>query len=349
MTVITPSQVHVNKPLTDFALAYQNDDFIADLVSPRIYVDKTRNDFYKQLRKDIITPRDDRLGDFQAVNAVSYEAVLDSYKARDRGLRRMTAHRTFIDKDTMAPGPGAEFDVEWLVEIMNLNREIRIADTLDTNTNYAVPNRFVASAAWSDYTNSDPVDDLLTALRSLPGPRTSDRYITRVIIEETLWDTVSQHPKVSKLLSANAEGLVAPAQLATYLRVDEILVPRNEKNVAQPPLTPSVERIWDTDKVRIVRVPRETITATDSGDASGEQFLALSRMAFIGTFTVRYGRIPAPWIEQGTFETKDVHTIVQHVHKPDIGGGAGTLELITKRCEGDKILQNDMGAIITGC
>lgn len=344
-----PSQAeyYVDQPLTDLAFDYKNSAFVADLASPRIEVDKSSGLFYKTLRADVAKQVDDKIGRFSEPNLVDWGMVRDSFDCRDRGLASRYPAQQLIDQDAAALDPDT-YGMEFLIDLLDLQREIRVADLLDTNTNYATSNRFTAAAAWADKTNGDPIADLLRAARAIPGDTGDDRFVTRVIIEETLFHTMIQHPKVEQKLSANSEGLADKDQIARWLRfagVGELVVPRSEKNTASEPLTASMARVWDTDKVRIVRVPKEPLKA--SVDASGA--VRIRGRSFIGTFTLRYGGLPSTVFEIASMEERTPFTILKRVHEPKVGGGAGSVWLAATRCEDDVVVQNDMGSIITGC
>jgi hypothetical protein len=129
-----------------------------------------------------------------------------------------------------------------LTGLLLLDREIRVASSVFATATYTGGNTSTLSGTsqWSDYSNSNPIDALLTALDStLLRPNT-------IIMGEQVWTKLRQHPKVVQAIygSATTAGVVGRDQLASVLEVPTVLVGVGFYNTAHKGQTASYARVW---------------------------------------------------------------------------------------------------------
>lgn len=320
------TNVHTNQALTDFATGYRNGEYVADQVCLDIPCDKKKDDFYQFRRRDVNTRREDLIGPSSEPSELDFEKDLASFQCLDRG-------NIFYlnDEEMKFADEVLQLQQRKLGHLLNnilLGREIRVADFYDTNTNYASANRITATAAWSDLVAADPILDMHAAIASIsPGTESDTELVCVFALEQ--WQKAQRHPKLTGLMSDSASGLVSPESFAAFFGLDRVIISRATKNTGTD-ASPVYARIWDTDKVRVVRNPKRIPDPTAS--------------MFAGRFVLQQGQSA-----QAAWSNNELRNVVV-VDGEDAKRGAGEGSRWTKASlsESDpKVLQNDMAAIIT--
>ena len=120
---------------------------------------------------------------------------------------------------------------------VELRREQRAAAMVSDPANYAYTATLSGTSQWSDYTNSDPLNDLLTYL-DMPFVRPN-----KLVIGRAVWTILSQHPKLTSSFAINSK-IISKDQLAGLLEIDEIIVGDGWINTNAKGQTVSKTRIW---------------------------------------------------------------------------------------------------------
>lgn len=132
--------------------------------------------------------------------------------------------------------------VEALQDLIDLDRESRVATATFTLANYLTANRttLVGTDQWSDHANSDPIDDIETALDTpLIRPNIG-------VFGQATWRQLSTHPDIVTGVhgvTASA-GKVTEAQVADLFGIEEVIVGRAKYNSAAKGLTVSYGDVW---------------------------------------------------------------------------------------------------------
>lgn len=326
----SPNNVHVNQALTDIALGYSNAEYIRTKMLPRIPVDKWHDTYWTHARKDVITPYDDLVGHGRA-NRVNYEPSTATFTCVDRGLEIQIFKKELSNADE-----ALEIQKNRLSHVLNaleLAAEIRAADLLNTAGSYATANQVTATAAWSDEDNANIILDMQAA-RSALAPGGLEESEVRCCMTLDLWHEAQRHPQLTGLLGANSEGLVSEAAFAAFFKIDQLFITEAQKNTANRGVaTPTIARIWDTDKVCMVRVPK-------TGRPTKRT------MMFAGIFTVEFGgSATTDMADDGVVE----HTLISEWDEPGEGPAGGSLMTKLDRAEVEAVLMGDMGAVILSC
>lgn len=237
----TVSDVHVNVPLTNLTLMYDQEDdaFVADKVFPVISV-PNKSDLYWIYNK----------GDFNRAGVMQrrgpgtesagggYRLDTASYLAEVWALHKDIADQTRANYDSMLQ-PDAEA-TRYLADMARLNRETQWA------TNYFGPGIWginltgVASAPtagqfiqWNDPT-STPIDDIRNAktnvqLQGLYRPNT-------LVLARYVFDRLVRHPSIIDLIKYGQTGpepaIATRSTLAQILELERVLVMDAIQNTA---------------------------------------------------------------------------------------------------------------------
>jgi hypothetical protein len=240
------TQFPVNPELTAIAIGYKNRDvdLIADQVLPRVYKGAKKFAYTKYNQADGYTVPSTKVGRKSEPTMVDFGGTLVQGECVDWGLDDLIPNDEMeawsaMTKPAGAVSPMAK-SVSLLTGLILLDREIRVANTVFATGSYASTSTLSGTSQWSDFTNSNPIDAILTALDTpLFRPNT-------MIIGEAVWTKLRQHPKVVQSIygSATTAGVVSRDQLANVLEIKNLLVGVGFYNTAKKGQTPTYSRVW---------------------------------------------------------------------------------------------------------
>jgi len=249
MPMLTPSQVHIDQPLTNLTIAYLQDqnNFIADKVFPNVAVDKQTNKYYiydraNFNRTDVATraprTRSPRVGmslsnatytaevrsistDFDLQTLANEDAALDIR----RGASEMLTHQLLIDREK-----------RWMTTFFATN----VWDTEYDGVANADNNLSSEVTQWDDYTNSTPIVDVTNARRAMQL-KSGGFIANKMVVTRDVHDTLVNHPDVLARINGGATvtntALVTQAKLAEIFEVAEYHIVDAIENTAKEGLT----------------------------------------------------------------------------------------------------------------
>lgn len=229
--VIVPS-------LSAVAIKYRQKGMIADKVLPRVTVDKQEFIALSDRMGEWITPPDTTVGRTSNVNKLANSAQDPTYLATvNQGLDEPVPNQDQMNGPSESALARA---VQRVMGFVELRRELRAATILTTSGNFAYTSTLSGTSQWSDKTNSNPLDKLLTELDK-PFMRPN-----KIVMGRDVWTQLSMHPKmIEAAFWAGAQsGKVTKEQVAALLEVDEIIVGDGWINSAKKGQTVSKARIW---------------------------------------------------------------------------------------------------------
>jgi len=225
---------------TAIAIAYNNRKLIADVVLPRVSVGSEQFKYLKHELADGFTIPDTKVGRKSKPNEVSFSATEKTESTEDYGLDDKIPGKD-IDQ---AP---ANFDplshsTESLTNLIMLDREVRTANLVFNPSVYIAANKKTLSgnSQWSDFANSDPLMELMTAL-DVPIMRPNKMTIGR-----KAYTKLAMHPIIVKATQGNSgdSGVATRQAIADLLELDEINVGEGWVNTARKGQTPNMQRVW---------------------------------------------------------------------------------------------------------
>lgn len=232
---------------TAIALAYSNNEMIADQVLPRASVNERSFKWDLRTKADLFSVPDLRVGRKGSPNEVEFTAIEQTSSVDDFGLDDVIPME---DVESARSKPGLDplgRATEGVTELMMLAREKRVADLVFTAATYPAGNKLTLDAnnQWSNYANaaSDPVEDIMAAIEGmLMRPNT-------LVLGSQVMYQLRRHPKLIAAVyptggNAATGGVATVDMLRELFEVDRILVGRAWINTAKPGQTASLSRIW---------------------------------------------------------------------------------------------------------
>lgn len=239
----------INPTLTAIAVGYKNPDaaLIADQVLPRVPTAETFNyTVYDTAQSYTLPPTE--VGRRSSPNIVTFGGTSVTDTVKDYGLddpipqRDIEAFASMPKPATGGPIDPMQLSTMMLSGLIDLAREIRVADIVFDSGNYASDKvkTLSGTSQWSDYTNSNPLSDLLGALdKPLVRPDT-------LTISQDVWTVLRQHPKIVQAIykTYQGAGTVTKQMLADILELRQVLVGAGWVNTARRGQAASFSRVW---------------------------------------------------------------------------------------------------------
>ena len=242
MPMLTPSQVHLDTPLSNLTLAYVQSQsvFVADKVFPVVGVEKQSDKYYIYDRANANRSGDvKKLAPRTEVNRIGQKISNDAYFADVYGLGMDFDEQTIANEDTVLDTRSA--GAQDLVNRLMIHREKTFADTFFTNNVWgtSVTGATLASGnqpiLWSDYVNSTPIANVTLAARTMQLTSGGFKPNTMVVGKEVR-DILVNHPDILSRLNGgstiNNPALIVDAKLAEIFGVETFLVMEAVENTA---------------------------------------------------------------------------------------------------------------------
>ena len=250
MPMLTPSQVHIDAPLTNLTIAYLQDqnNFIADKVFPNVAVSKKTDKYYIYDRANFNRTEVQARAPRTKAPRVGLSISTDSYSADVYSLSTDFDFETLANEDQALNIRAAA--AQMLTYQLLIDREAKwVSSFFGTGiwtTNYAG----VASSPsagqviqWSDYTNATPIVDITNARRAMMLASGGFKP-NKMVVTRDVRDTLINHPDILARLNGGATvtntALVTDAKLAEIFEVQEFLVIDAIENTAAEGLSESM-------------------------------------------------------------------------------------------------------------
>lgn len=233
----------VDPYLTSIAVAYRNGLMIADSVMPRIPVLREVFRYYKYEKADKFTVPDTKVGRKGQTHEIEFGSTETTGQVVSYGLEDP------IPNDDLVNAAGSPVDplgqsAENLTDLIELDREVRVAAVVFNAANYATANKetLAGSTQWS-HADSNPVNAILAALDAMIF------RANKMVLGRAVFTRLIQHPKVVAAalpLGGNAAtgGKVTRQALADLFELQEVLVGEGWVNSNKRGKEASLARVW---------------------------------------------------------------------------------------------------------
>lgn len=230
----------VDPVLTNVAIAYTNDAYVAPMIFPTLPVkSQTGKHFiYDRGRFRIDAAK-------RGMGAPSNEVTLSlttglPYSCEDHALKQFVS-----DEDaenaviTNAPFIDA---TENVTEKLMVDEERALATYMASTGNLTQNTTLSGTSQWSDYTNSDPFGVIETAMATIhtsiyQNPNT-------LLLGKQVWDKLKHHPDLLERVKYSQKAVLTTELLASLLGIDRVIIGAAGYNSAKEGQTDSMAYIW---------------------------------------------------------------------------------------------------------
>lgn len=227
-----------DRMLTQVAIEFQPNGFIADQVLPVVSVELEAAGYYTFDDTNFNIPEMKR-NPRTVYKEIDFGMSSDTYRAEEYGLEAR------IDDRERKNAPGAlNLDVGKTRRLTNsalLNRERRVANLVTSTANVTNNETLVGAAQWSDPT-SDPQAAARRARNSMRNK--AGALPNRLILGWNVFDALRVNPKVVDYLDG---GRATEQDLAEYFEVERVIVARAIYNSAREGLAANLVDLWGND------------------------------------------------------------------------------------------------------
>lgn len=250
MSLPTVNDVHVDAVLTEIATAYANAGYISRDIFPMVRVAK-QSDKYFTFTKDFWFRDEAELrAPGQDVARGGYAISTSSYFADQFAFEKLIPDELRLNADNPL-NPDREATL-FVTDKLRLREEIAFATDFFKTGVWGTDKTLSGTSQWSDFANSDPVDDVETAKSTIA--QNTGLNPNFMVMGRQVWDKLRNHPDILERIKYVQRGINTTDILAAVFGVDRILIGNSVKNTAKEGATASMAFVWGKN-VLIAYVP----------------------------------------------------------------------------------------------
>lgn len=226
--------------LTNVALAYKNEEFIADKIFKPLAVAKqsAKHFIYDKARFRIIET-------LRAKGANSNEVTLkltvgDPYYCEDHALKQFVAEEDV--KNAIGKTDPYIDAAENVVDGLLIGKEKALSDYMANTANLTQNTTLTTTDQWSDFSNSDPFDDIATAKETVHA--SIFQKPNTLILGKQVYDKLVRHPDLLDRVKWSAKGVLTVDLLKSLFDVENVLIGGNGYNSATEGQTDAMSYTW---------------------------------------------------------------------------------------------------------
>jgi hypothetical protein len=230
----TSSQVHVDAILTNISVAYlqRAENFIADKVFPVVPVDKQSDKYFVYTKNDWLRDEAQRRGPSTESAGGGYNLTTATYSADVFAFHKDISDQIRANAD--APLNLDREAVEFVTHRLLLRREIQFVSDFLTTSIWSKDITGVASAPgsdqvirWSDYANSDPIDNIEEGKSSVLS--TTGYLPNTLVLGYEVFRELKNHPDLVDRIKYTSSQTITADMMARMFEVDRVLVSQSVK------------------------------------------------------------------------------------------------------------------------
>jgi hypothetical protein len=237
--MLTISDVVVDPVLSNVSVAYKNEEYIAEKLFPVFQVGKQVGKYYKFNKAALRRNKTARAAGSKA-NEVEFGLTTDTFSCEDHALKDKIPFEV-IEQADAALNP--EMDAaETVTEMLMVDKEVALATNL-ADTGVITQNVTLSGTdQWSDFDNSDPFDDIRTAIATVQ--LAIGRRPNTLVLGQQVFNKLVDHPDVVDRLKYTSSASITPEVIAKMFDLKQCFVGSAVNNTAKEGQTDSLSFIW---------------------------------------------------------------------------------------------------------
>lgn len=235
------SQVHINRAISNVAIRYSNQQFIAGRVAPVVPVAKRSDKYFKFGRaawfRDAASVN--RRPGARAPRG-GYPLSDETYDCKEMAFAHPIPDQIFENADD--PLKPYENGMDFCMQMVMLRLERLAAANLFVSSTWNSGTDHTVTYYWNDYVNSDPAADVATGKEAILKATGFDA--NRLLIGVEVFNDLRLHPDALDRFKHTQVGVLNEAQIAQWLDVQEVVVGRSVYETAEEDATSSPSFVW---------------------------------------------------------------------------------------------------------
>jgi hypothetical protein len=224
--------VHIDAILTNVSVAYMQkaENFIADKVFPVIPVDKKSNKYFTYTKNDWFRDEAQRRAPGTESAGGGYNLSTDTYSADVWAFHKDVDDQTLANADT--PLNPLREAAEFITRRLLLRREVQFVTDYLTTGVWGKDYTGVASSPstdqfikWSDFANSDPIEDIEAAKEQILS--TTGMEGNTLVLGYQVFRKLKSHPDVIDRYKYTTSQVITEDMLARLFGVERLLVAKS--------------------------------------------------------------------------------------------------------------------------
>jgi hypothetical protein len=278
-------QGHIDLALSNFAVKYRNQTFLAELLFPRVPVAQ-QSGLYPVFGRESQVIYPDLLRAPGAA-AVQLKQIVSRqpYFANCHSAARLMPEE---ERANFQFGDYDEWVTQMLVDALLVDLENQVASLANNAANYPTGNKVTLSgtAQWSDLANSNPIKDVTDGIVKLTE---TGQTRFRLFLGVDVWSKLKIHPKITERVAPSKIGSVSTEDLAAIFEVEAVHVGLPVSVTLNPDgSVASTNRLWNAKNAILAFVNPEA----RFGDVSfGKLFVWASAPGTVNGFQVLDGPV----------------------------------------------------------
>ena len=238
----TASDAHVDIPLSNISIMYRNMNYIGDSVAPLVEVMNESNKYYIFSKADSLRSTAQKRAAGTASKRHGFALSNDTYFCEE------VADSTILE-DELKQNADAVLRMEtnkvnFVTDKVLLKFEQDVASTLTTNSNWG-SNYSTPTVLWDDYENSDPINDIETAISTIED--STPNKVNKMVISKNVWKKLKHHPQLLERMSSNDVKSATLDLLKSIFNIQDISIGSTTINTANLGQTASYSNVWSDD------------------------------------------------------------------------------------------------------
>jgi hypothetical protein len=242
-----PAAVHQDTVLGQLSVMYQNDEFIGGRIMPDIFTQGMLSGVYFNYdKRDRLAYPDDSMKDRTDPNELNQNRSKSTYALQPRSLIELLDW--LVVQNQSAPLNEIIDLTANVLNGMEFNKEMRIAEAVQTAGNYGGNTTAIAAAdRWDTGAGGDPAGVVDAAKAACWGGSGPGKWVG--VASLPLHNILKRHPRILDSFKYSAASLGGPKfatrqMIAEYFELDEYLVGSARKDTANVGQTAAYSRIW---------------------------------------------------------------------------------------------------------
>jgi len=241
-----PIELQFDGRLSNVAIGYTNEEFIADRLLEPVAVAKKTGKYKKYNRPERFTIPNTLVGPKAIPAEIDWGTTEDTFTCDDYGLEEYLTQEAIDNAET--PIQAETNTINTLMMLIGADKEVQAHAAVFNASNYAAGNQADENGTWATLST-----DVLTRLEA-----GVDACVLRpnvLVMDPPTWRKVSRNDKILAAIKgtlnpqnikggSTAQPVVQQNELATFLGLEKVLVGWARYNTAKQGQTETLSRIW---------------------------------------------------------------------------------------------------------
>lgn len=238
----TGKDLHIDAALSEVAIGYRPDGFIADLIMPIVPVSKQSDLYVVWSRADRLRVHDTKRAPASEAKRIEESVSTGTYYAKNYALKVAVPIEDFKNADPIYLDNLNTGKTELIVDGLLLDWELRVANQVCSGSN--VGSYSAVASAWNGGAGSDPLGDINTILDNVQY--STGKRPNRLTFGLKAWQVFRRNPNVLNLIfgSNNGGGYASVAQIKDLFEVEDVQVGGSFQNSNGEGLGETLQTVW---------------------------------------------------------------------------------------------------------